>query len=161
MNARTILLTAALLLAAARSLPAQTPTPTPTASPTPTPGYVAAFQTTSASPLADRQAHTATVLSTRLTVGEAQLLQNFRALYNGVWHNADGLSPQQVCDALGTRASNLFVIAGTMANAIYQIDPVGLGAMVSVPAGCTATINANGTVMITSPAPAATPTPTP
>ena len=90
--------------------------------------------------------------------GESQLLANFRALYNEVWHNADGLTPQQVCDALGTRAENLFVIAGTMANALYQIDPAGLGVMVSVPAGYSVTIHTDGTVTLTytppsSPAP--------
>ena len=159
MKTKRLLATATTLLAAALPLRAQTPTPTPTVSPTPTPGYVAAFQTTASSPLADRQAHTATLLSSRMLVGEAQLLQNFRSLYNAVWHNADGLTPQQVCDALGTKAANLFIIAGTMANALYQIDPVGLGAMVSVPAGYTAAINADGTVTITYTAPAATPTP--
>ena len=164
MKARSILL-AVLLLATTLPLRAQTPTPVPTpaptVSPTPAPGYVAAFQTTPASPLANRQAHTATLLSTRMVVGEAQLLQNFRALYNGVWHNPDGLTPQQVCDALGPKASNLFVIAGTMASALYQIDPTGLGAMVTVPTGYTAAIDADGTVTITYTAPAATPTPTP
>lgn len=150
-----LLTTTAALVAAVPPLRAQTATPTPP----PTPGYVAAFQPSATQPLADREARTATRLSTRLTVGEAQLLQNFRGLYNEVWHNPDGLTPQQVCDALGSKASNLFVIAGTMANALYQIDPVGLGAMVSVPAGYAASINADGTVAITHPAPAATPKP--
>ena len=75
---------------------------------------------------------------------------------------AAGLTPQQVCDALGSpKASNLFVIAGYMQLSLYQIDPAGLGSMVSVPAGYTATINADGTVTITYSAPAATPTPSP
>ena len=113
---------------------------------------------TGAAPLAERQARTAARLSQRLVGGESQLLSNFRALYNEVWHNADGLTPQQVCDALGSRAANLFIIAGTMANALYQIDPAGLGAMVDVPAGYTATINADGTVTLTYTAP---PRPTP
>ena len=158
MKTRSTLLTSAFLLTATLPLRAQTSTPTPT--PTPAPGYVATFQTTAASPLADRQARTAARLSTRLTVGEAQLLQNFHDLYNDVWHNADGLTPQQVCDALGSKAANLFVIAGTMANALYQIDPAGLGSMASVPAGYTAASNADGTVTITYTTPA-TPTPTP
>ena len=163
MKTSVLLLTTAALSAAALPLRAQTPTPSPSVAPTPTPppGYVAAFQTTSASPLADREARTATRLSTRLTVGEAQLLQNFRSLYNEVWRNPDGLTPQQVCDALGGKASNLFVIAGTMAGALAQIDPAGLGAMASVPAGYAATVNADGTVTITYTAPAATLTPTP
>ena len=160
MKIRSIL-TAAVLLAAVLPLRAQTatPTPAPTAAPTATPGYVAAFQTTAASPLAQRQAHTATVLPTRLTTSEAQLLQSFRALYGEVWKNPDGLTPQQVCDALGTKADNLFVIAGTLVNALSQIDPAGLGAMVNLPTGYTVTGNADGTVTVSFAAPAATPTP--
>ena len=141
-----------LPLARAQQAPTPTPTPTPT-------GYVDAFRVTASTPLADRQGRTSARLSQRMVVGEAQLLTNYRALYNEVWHNADGLTPQQVCDALGARASNLFVIAGTMANALYAIDPAGLGAMVSVPAGHTATINVDGTVTITTAAPSPTPTP--
>ena len=159
MKTPALLLTTTTLFAAALPLRAQTATPAPSPNPTPTPGYVAAFQPSATQPLADREARTSARLSTRLTVGEAQLLQNFRGLYNEVWHNADGLTPQQVCDALGNKAGNLFIIAGTMANALSQIDPAGLGAMVSVPAGYTAAINADGTVTITHAAPAATPTP--
>ena len=160
MKTRSIL-TAAILFVAALPLRAQTPTPaaSPTAAATPAPGYVAAFQTTATSSLADRQARTATRLSQRLTNGNAQLLMNFRSVYNEVWKNPDGLTPQQVSDALGTKADNLFVIAGTMANALYQIDPAGLGSMVGPPAGYTITGNADGTVTITLAAPAATPTP--
>lgn len=137
---------------------AQSPTPTPTPA-----GYVDAFKITAAAPLADRETRTAARLGQRMVGGETQLLTNFRALYNEVWHNADGLTPQQVCDALGVRASSLFVIAGTMSNALYQIDPAGLGAMVNVPAGYAATLHADGTVTLTftPPAGGATPTPTP
>ncbi len=93
--------------------------------------------------------------------GEAQLLQNFRGLYQEVWRNADGLTPQQVCDALGTKAGSLFVIAGTMQRALYDIDPAGIGAMVGVPPGYSATIQADGTVAITYTAPAAPSKPEP
>ena len=151
MKTRHLLAPALCLFAVAAR--AQTPTPAPTPA-----GYVDAFKITAAAPLADRETRTAARLGQRMIGGEAQLLTNFRALYNEVWHNADGLTPQQVCDALGARAASLFVIAGTMANALYQIDPAGVGTMVNVPAGYTAAINADGTVTLTF---AATPTPAP
>ena len=142
--------TAALFTTVSVPSRAQSPSPVPT--PTPM-GYVAAFRAGTDAPLAERQARASARLGQRMVGGEAQLLANFRALYNEVWHNAEGLTPQQVCDALGTRAGSLFVIAGTMANALYQIDPVGLGAMINVPAGYTATIHADGTVTLTYAAP--------
>ena len=138
----------AVCAAAVPSIHAQTPTPTPA-------GYVDAFRSPASAPLAERQTRTALRLSQRMVNGETQLLVNFRTLYNEVWHNADGLTPQQVCDALGGRAAGLFVIAGTMANALYQIDPAGLGAMVSVPAGYATAVHADGTVTLTYTPPAA------
>lgn len=155
--------TSALLLLAALAapLPLRAQTPTPTVSPTPAPGYVAAFQITAASPLAVRQAQAATLLSQRMVVGSAQLLQNFQTEYKGVWNNPLGLTPQQVCDALGTKAGNLFIIAGYTQLMLSHVNPTGIGTMVSVPAGYAATINADNTVTITYTAPAATPTPTP
>ena len=152
---KTPLLTLTLALCAAAPLArAQTPTPTP--APT---GYVDAFKPSANNTLADRQARVALRLSQRMVGGEAQLLANFRGLYLEVWKNGDGLTPQQVCDALGARAANLFVIAGTMANALYQIDPAGLGSMVSVPPGYAVAIHADGTVAITAAAPTPTPAP--
>lgn len=154
-----LVITAAAALLAAVPARAQTSSPTPTPNSTPV-GYVTAFKVTASAPLADRQARTSTRLGQRMVSGETQLLTNFRALYNEVWHNADGLTPQQVCDALGTKAADLFVIAGTMAGALYNIDPAGIGTMVNVPAGYAATPHADGTVTITYTAPAAaSPTP--
>ena len=146
----------ALTLCLLPALHAQTPTPTPTPV-----GYVDTFKISTAAPLADRQARTAARLAQRMVSGESQLLMNYRALYNEVWKNTDGLTPQQVCDALGTKAANLFVIAGTMANALYQIDPVGIGVLVNVPTGWTNAIHADGTVILTYTPPTATPSPTP
>ena len=144
---RSVAVTAAALLTVTPfTSRAQSPGPAPTSTPA---GYVAAFRTGASAPMAERQARTSARLSQRMVSGESQLLANFRALYNDVWRNADGLTPQQVCDALGTRAGSLFVIAGTMSNALYQIDPTGLGAMVNVPAGYAATIHPDGTVTLT------------
>ena len=139
----SLLFCAAALATAAMPAHAQLPTPTPT------PGYVDAFKPSASNTLAERQARTVARVGQRMVGGEAQLLQHFRGLYQEVWRNPDGLTPQQVCDGLGTKAGSLFVIAGTLANALYQIDPAGLGNMISVPAGYNATIHADGTVTIT------------
>lgn len=125
----------------------------------PVTGYVEAFRPSAGDSVAARQARTAARLSQRLVNGEAQLLRSFAGLYQDVWHNADGLTPQQVCDALGPKAGNLFVIAGTMANSLYGIDPAGLGRMVAMPPGYAATIHADGTVTLAFTAPTPTPAP--
>ena len=157
MKIRAGLLAASLVLAASSGLRAQSAA----AAPSPTPGYVDAFKPSAADSLPTRQARTATRLGRRMVTGETQLLRSFAALYQEVWQNPDGLTPQQVCDALGTRAGSLFVIAGTMANALYQIDPAGLGAMVSPPAGYTMNPHDDGSVTLTYAAPAAGPTASP
>ena len=151
--------TATLVLAAANNGRSQGPAPMP--NPVATTGYVETFKASPADSLEVRQARTAARLGRRLVNGETQLLHSFAALYQEVWQNADGLTPQQVCDALGTKAANLFVVAGTMSNALYTIDPAGLGTMVSVPPGYAATLHADGTVTLVFTAPAASPLPSP
>ena len=130
-------------------------------SPSPAPGYVDAFKASATDSLEVRQARTATRLGRRMVTGETQLLRSFAALYQEVWRNPDGLTPPQVCDALGNKAASLFVVAGTMANALYTIDPAGLGAMINVPPGYSVTPHDDGTVTLAYTAPAANPTPTP
>ena len=153
MKPRFILLTSSLFLAASGNGYSQEPTSTP--------GYVETFKASSADSLEVRQARTAARLGRRMVNGEAQLLRSFTTLYQEVWQNADGLTPQQVCDALGTKASSLFVVAGTMANALYTIDPAGLGTMVSVPPGYAATLHADGTVTLAFTPPQPNPSPAP
>ncbi len=153
MKTRSFILAASLVLAGAGTIHAQVSNPVP--------GYVEAFKPSNNDAVGARQARTAARLSRHMVSGETQLLRSFAGLYQEVWQNADGLTPQQVCDALGTKAGNLFVIAGTMANALYTIDPAGVGAMVNVPSGYTATINADGTVTVRLAAPTPTPSGTP
>ena len=148
-----LLCTATLALAAANHGYAQSAGPTP--------GYVEIFRASPADSLEVRQARTAARLDRRMVYGETQLLRSFAALYQEVWQNADGLTPEQVCNALGTRAGSLFVVAGTMANALHTIDPAGLGSMVTAPPGYAATIHADGTVTLVFTAPAATPSAAP
>ena len=153
MKSRFLLFNAALLLASASHGQAQTPAATP--------GYVETFKASPTDSLETRQARTATRLSRRMINGETQLLRSFSALYQEVWQNPDGLTPQQVCDALGSRAASLFVVAGTMSNALYTIDPAGLGTMVNMPTGYTVTLHADGTATLVFTAPVASPAPSP
>ena len=155
MKPRFFLFTAVLLLIPRSQGQAQTPTASP--------GYVETFKASTTDSLEVRQARTATRLGRRMINGEAQLLRSFSALYQEMWQNTDGLTPQQVCDALGNKAASLFVVAGTMSNALYTIDPTGLGAMVSVPPGYTTTLHPDGTVTLvfTAPAASSSPSPTP
>ena len=153
MKIRSFVFTASFLLAAAGGVHAQSPGPTP--------GYVGVFKPSENDSLQARQARTAGRLSRHMVSGETQLLHSFAGMYQEVWQNADGLTPQQVCDALGTKAGSLFVIAGTMANALYTIDPAGVGTMVGVPAGYAVTIHADGTVTLQFSAPGAGVSPSP
>ena len=67
-----------------------------------------------------------------MVTGETLLLHSFAASYQEVWQNPDGLTPPQVCAALGNKAASLFVVAGTMANALYAIDPAGLDGVLHI-----------------------------
>ena len=157
MKIHPLLLAASLVLAALSSGLAQSTEPTPL----PPAGYVDAFKASATDSLEVRQARTATRLGRRMVTGETLLLHSFAASYQEVWQNPDGLTPPQVCAALGNKAASLFVVAGTMANALYAIDPAGLGPMINVPAGYTVSLHDDGTVTLAYTAPAASPTPTP
>ncbi len=151
MKIRSFLFAASAVVALAGSLCAQGVTPGT--------GYVETFKPSASDSVEARQARTAARLGRRLVTGETQLLRSFAGLYQEVWQNADGLTPQQVCDALGNKAGNLFVIAGTMANALSGIDPAGLGSMVGMPPGYAATMHPDGTVTLVFVAPSPSPAP--
>ena len=157
MKIRSLLLSTSLVLAASSAGRAQAAEPTPV----PPAGYVDAFKASATDSLEIRQARTATRLGRRMVTGETLLLRAFAALYQEVWQNPDGLTPQQVCASLGNKAASLFVVAGTMANALHTIDPAGLGAMVNVPPGYTVSVHDDGTVTLAYTAPAISPTPAP
>lgn len=150
-------LAVALLLAVPRPGCAQAPTPGPT--PAAAPGYVETFRGSTADGTALREARTAARVSQRLVNGEAQLLRSYTALYHEIWQNPDGLTPQQACDSLGTKAGDLFAVAGIMANALSTIDPAGLGTMATPPLGYTVATNPDGTVTVTSTKPTPSPAP--
>jgi len=91
-----------------------------------------------------------TVACIRSTIaGAASMLRaQFDNACQLVWHNAYGLTPQQVLDALGTDAAELFAISNTIipilnqaADAEHQITSV-------VPDGTTYTLNADGTITL-------------
>jgi len=71
---------------------------------------------------------------------------NFTKVYNLVWANPNGLTPTQVCAALGTDAGALFSLAGSLQAVINAAHP---GALPQVPP-VTVTVNTDGSVTLGS-----------
>ena len=87
-----------------------------------------------------------------------QAVQTFKQSFANVWNNPQGLTPQNVFDAHGAGAAQLFANAQALATFINSVAPGTLSDNDVTPP-ITYVINPDGTV--TSPAPAATPAPTP
>jgi hypothetical protein len=82
----------------------------------------------------------------------AQMRQSYAAAYKLVWSNSSGLTPQQVCDALGTDAAQLFAGAAKLSELLAMVAPSAASlsnVQLSCPAGYSYTANADGTVTIT------------
>jgi hypothetical protein len=76
-------------------------------------------------------------------------------LFREFWQNRSGLTPQQVSDAFGTEAVQVFILGGALKDFLNMIRP---GTVTATPP-FEFTPNADGTVTIG--APVATPSPTP
>src|SRR5208283_3283128 len=73
---------------------------------------------TAQSPVADRQALTLRQLNDRESFQRAQLTDFFRFVMKTFWNNPLGLTPQQVADALGTKAGLAFQTCGLIGQAL-------------------------------------------
>lgn len=73
-----------------------------------------------------------------------QNVTGFVRCYNTIWSNSNGLTPQEVCDALGTDAGNLFTLAGSLQAVVNAAQP---GALPQAPLKAV-TINSDGTVTL-------------
>jgi hypothetical protein len=82
------------------------------------------------------------------TAGAASLTRLLTLLGNVVWHNADGLTPQQACDALGADAGTMFQAAALVLQLSALVSPPDPPAN-PTPAWATVTINPDKTVTIT------------
>lgn len=62
-----------------------------------------------------------------LSIGNIEALINYamqrNAAYTFLWHNPSGLTPQQVCDLLGTDATTLFTFKAALESATATILP--------------------------------------
>lgn len=73
----------------------------------------------------------------------SMVVRNFKQVYNIVWFSKD-LTPQDVMDALGTDAAQLFQIASIMRTAANTISPNSIELLPLKPI----TLNKDGTVTI-------------
>lgn len=69
---------------------------------------------------------------------------SFTRIFNIVWNNRNGLTPQQVCDALATDAGSLFALAGGLQ---AVINTAQAGSLTLTPPKAV-TVNSDGTVTI-------------
>lgn len=95
--------------------------------------------------LATKQAKCKQSIQQTLNAQYKSIIFNFTRIFALVWDNND-LTPQQVMDALGTDAAQLFQIASAMQTAVNSIQPDSLPQ--SPPKSVTA--NDDGTVTIGS-----------
>lgn len=52
-----------------------------------------------------------------------RLIEQFNEIFNLVWDNPHGLTPQQVFDAFGTEAGDLFTVSSAIGSAILAVNP--------------------------------------
>lgn len=79
-----------------------------------------------------------------MNVSFDRLVRDFGTLFQQVWNNQNGLTPQQIFDAFGTDAVQLFVIAGTIQDAVNHIQPSTLNGTPPLPY----VIHQDGTVTV-------------
>lgn len=96
--------------------------------------------------LENKKQRTALVIRNSVLMLFAQMKNGYEQNHTQVWENPDGLTPQQVCDALGSDAVELFTLASVLANTVNHAKPDTITG--SVPDGVTATPNEDGTVTI-------------
>ena len=68
---------------------------------------------------------------------------------DGVGQASDAMTPEQRIESLGTKAADLFVVAGKLAELIAYADPTAATRLMQVPANFTVTPNVDGTVTLT------------
>ena len=95
-----------------------------------------------------KQAAVASSIKRTAVVNYQQLVRIQKEGIRTVWNNPYGLTPQQVCDALGTDAVKVFDIHGVLTDAIVQIaDRDGVTPDVALPKK-NFTRNQDGTVTV-------------
>lgn len=94
------------------------------------------------------QARAAQRIGQLTAAGYDQLVRLQREGIDLVWRNADGLTPQQVCDALGTSAAKVFAIHSALTQALVSAQQAdGIPVSVALPTH-EYVINPDGTVSV-------------
>lgn len=73
--------------------------------------------------LAEIQAETVMEIRGQVAALWASMVSIYGHCMNVLWRNPNGLTPQQVCNAFGTKASELFMLAGMLANLLNTVAP--------------------------------------
>jgi hypothetical protein len=77
-----------------------------------------------------------------------QFVNNINQGFQLIWQNQMGLSPQEVCDALGTDARGVFERHAATAQFLVTQAPAIAALLATVPDGYTISYNEDGTVVI-------------
>jgi hypothetical protein len=88
------------------------------------------------------------------------LIEEYRILDGTIWNNAQKLTPQEVCDSLGTAAATAFDLLDTIKSLCAAVFPLTV-LQSQKPASAAVTKNADGTVTIGAAAATAAPSATP
>lgn len=98
--------------------------------------------------LAALQERTSTRILNLSRAGYDQLVRLQREGIQLVWKNRDGLTPQQVCDGLGTKAAKVFAVHAALTDALVAAQTAdGIPVNVATPTHAF-TVNEDGTVTI-------------
>lgn len=88
----------------------------------------------------------AETLISHIQITWARIVRSHELGMKTLWENLpEGISSQDVIDALGTKAGEAFQLSGALAELIGSIDPEKV---VPLPEGVTVTINQDGTVTL-------------
>jgi hypothetical protein len=82
----------------------------------------------------------------------AEMKKQYVAAYKLVWSNSSGLTPQQVCDAIGTDAATMFAASAKLSELLAMVAPSAASlsnVSLACPTGYAYTSNTDGTVTIT------------
>lgn len=98
--------------------------------------------------LAEKQASAASSIRSASANQYATLVAWQKAGISAVWNNPDGLTPQQVCDALGADAVKAFDLHAKLTEAVMQLAQIGgVQPDIALPSHAF-TRNADGTVTV-------------
>lgn len=111
---------------------------------------------TSPTSLEEKQEQLRSDVSRRVDVLYLQMKGTFNQLYDLIWNNPSGLTPQESVDAFGPQAIRLFQLAGLMQDTLNTAKPNSVTQVTPM----APTFNADGTVTLAPRDPGPTDPPT-